>query len=437
MAIAPLPYLTPAGVVAGARDDLGGLTEVLWSARRSSELVAGVEELQRLKSAAAALEAQLLAEIDHRNVSKTELAWASTADWFTHCAGTTRSQGKRTVEHARRLVAEQAATLDALRDGVLSAEQAGVIVDAVEQLPLAADLRHRGEQALLTEAGRLNATDLHRTSRHLIHVVDPTREERQTEAAMDRADRRAHLGRGLSITTDGCGGIRLRGSGTVEDGATLRTALLALSAPVSTIDPETCEEQPDPRDHGARLWDALVHLAQHALDTNAVPHSHGSRPRVSVTVSHDDLHDQTVGPGQGVTEDGLDLAPSAVRRMACDCDLIRIPLDADGCVLDVGRTRRLVTPAIWTALIVRDAHCAFPGCSRHPVMCHAHHIRHWFDGGPTSLDNLVLLCGHHHRTVHHTPWHVRLGTDRRPEFKPPPKHGRPPPDWTRVRPRLE
>ena len=70
-------------------------------------------------------------------------------------------------------------------------------------------------------------------------------------------------------------------------------------------------------------------------------------------------------------------------------------------------------------------------------MCHAHHIHHWTDGGITSLDNLVLLCGHHHRTIHHTPWQVRLAHDRQPEFLPPPKTGRPPPDWTRHRPRLE
>ncbi len=120
---------------------------------------------------------------------------------------------------------------------------------------------------------------------------------------MDREDRRAHLGRGLSITTDDCGGIRLRGTGTTEDGTTLRTALLALATPaapatpVPTIDTETCQEQPDPRDHGARLWDALLTLAQHALDTDAVPHSHGTKPRVSVTVSHADLHEETGGVG--------------------------------------------------------------------------------------------------------------------------------------------
>jgi hypothetical protein len=35
------------------------------------------------------------------------------------------------------------------------------------------------------------------------------------------------------------------------------------------------------------------------------------------------------------------------------------------------------------------------------------------------LDNLVLLCRHHHRTVHLTDWQVRLAADRFPEFVPP------------------
>ncbi len=51
--------------------------------------------------------------------------------------------------------------------------------------------------------------------------------------------------------------------------------------------------------------------------------------------------------------------------------------------------------------------------------CDAHHIVHWNDGGPTGLDNLILLCGHHHRTMHHTEWRVEIGPDRRSVFYPP------------------
>ena len=51
------------------------------------------------------------------------------------------------------------------------------------------------------------------------------------------------------------------------------------------------------------------------------------------------------------------------------------------------------------ALKARDDGCRFPGCNSHRF-CDGHHIVHWRDGGETSLDNLVLLCRHHHRLVH-------------------------------------
>ena len=370
MAITPFPHPTPAGVVAGACAEIGALHEVLWSARPSGELVAGVEELQRLKAKAAALEAELVAELDVRETARRELGWGSTADWFTHLAGATRRQGRRTVEHARLLTTERTTTLAGLAAGEVSPEQAGVVVDAVERLPLAEHVRRRGEQLLLEEAGRLNATDLHRAGRHLASVVDPDREDREAEKALEREDRAAHLGRFLTVSEDGCGGIRVTGRGAVEDGAVLRAALLPLTKPEPTVDPVTCAEQPDPRDHGARMWDALIATAQHGLDSDLPPSAHGARPRVAITLTAETLDGD--GDGVGVTEDGLELPACVVRRLACDADLAPVVLDGQGGVLDVGRTRRLVTPAIWTALVVRDRHCAFPGCTRPPVMGHAH-----------------------------------------------------------------
>jgi hypothetical protein len=172
----------------------------------------------------------------------------------------------------------------------------------------------------------------------------------------------------------------------------------------------------DPRDHGARMFDALVQLARMAQVTGALPECHGGVPQVVVTIDYGDLEE---GLGQGTTTLGQEIDPATMRRLACDADLIPGVLDSEGRVLDVGRTQRLVTAAIWVALVLRDQHCAFPGCRRPPVMCHAHHIVPWVDGGVTSLDNLVLLCGTHHRIVHGTPWQVRLGSDGRPEFRPP------------------
>jgi hypothetical protein len=132
-----------------------------------------------------------------------------------------------------------------------------------------------------------------------------------------------------------------------------------------------------------------------------------------------------------------DLSVATIRRLACDAEIIPAVLGTHGEPLDVGRAKRQVTLAIWTALVIRDRHCAFPGCDRPPLMCHAHHIIHWILGGQTKLPNLVLLCGHHHRVLHHSPWEVRINPhDHTPEFKPPPKYGVER-DWIRHRPRLE
>jgi hypothetical protein len=79
----------------------------------------------------------------------------------------------------------------------------------------------------------------------------------------------------------------------------------------------------------------------------------------------------------------------------------------------------LFSGPIRRALVLRDGGCAFPGCDRPPRWCDGHHVKHWADGGPTCLDNAVLVCGFHHRLLHHGGWHVRIAADRLPEFLPP------------------
>ena len=344
------------------------------------------------------------------------------------------------MRHAKLLVGERTATRDALRDGLVSPEQAAVIVDAIEELPTNPHLRELAEKTLLAEAGRLHATDLAKAARHLLHVVDPAGAERKAQRDLDAQDRAAHLHRYLTLTEDGAGGVRLRGRGTVEDAATIKAALLPLTkpTPASGATGEECGDGEDVRDHGARMWDAMIQTCAHALGTHLPPDAHGARPRVAVTLTLDALKGKI--DWSPVTDDGTELSPGTARRLACDADVIPVVLGTRSEVLDVGRAHRLTTPALWRALVCRDRHCAFPGCTKPPVMGHAHHVVHWADGGPTALGNLVLLCGHHHRTIHSTPWRVRLNAgDGRPEFLPPAKPGRhhPAPEWIRQRARRE
>jgi HNH endonuclease/Domain of unknown function (DUF222) len=126
-----------------------------------------------------------------------------------------------------------------------------------------------------------------------------------------------------------------------------------------------------------------------------------------------------------------------VRRIGCDAGISRVITDPASVPLDVGRESRTVTAGQWAALVARDRGCAFPGCTRPSEWCIAHHIVHWADGGRTDLDNLVLLCGYHHRVVHHGGWQVIMAADRRPQFLPPPRVD---PDQTprrNTRPRYE
>ncbi len=82
----------------------------------------------------------------------------------------------------------------------------------------------------------------------------------------------------------------------------------------------------------------------------------------------------------------------------------------DSEILDLGRATRTPSPAIRKALHLRDGHCRFAGCDRPAHFCDAHHIVHWLRGGETCLDNLILLCRHHHSLLHEGRAYV-CGTD--------------------------
>ena len=104
--------------------------------------------------------------------------------------------------------------------------------------------------------------------------------------------------------------------------------------------------------------------------------------------------------------DGIRVSAETSRRMACDAAVVAMVRAKDGSMLSVGRRTRTIPPHIRRALEERDRGCRFPGCAGR--FTEAHHIKHWADGGETSLRNTVLLCRRHHRVVHEG--RVKMGT---------------------------
>ena len=109
-------------------------------------------------------------------------------------------------------------------------------------------------------------------------------------------------------------------------------------------------------------------------------------------------------PGRSELEDGTRVSAETSRRLSCDAGLVRIRHAPDGSVLDAGRRTRTISPALRRALEARDQGCRFPGCGLR--FTEGHHVKHWADGGETSLGNTLLLCRHHHRLVHEEGWKV-------------------------------
>jgi hypothetical protein len=206
--------------------------ETMFVTRPDEDLVATVELVEKARSALVAVQAGAVVEADIRGVAKEKLHYASTGDWLTHTGGLRKGGGKRILRRGYALTGPLAATREALAEGRVSPEQADIIWASVRDLPSSEALRARGEQVLVQHAGSFDASDLARTGRHLVHVVDPDADDRRLERELDREERAAHTDRYLSIVEDGAGGVRLKGRGSAEDGAILKAALLPLTKPL-------------------------------------------------------------------------------------------------------------------------------------------------------------------------------------------------------------
>jgi uncharacterized protein DUF222/HNH endonuclease len=106
------------------------------------------------------------------------------------------------------------------------------------------------------------------------------------------------------------------------------------------------------------------------------------------------------------------------RRLCCDAGVVEIEEDERGNALSVGRKWRTFSGALKRALLHRDRCCTFPGCTNE-LYLEGHHLKHWIDGGETSIDNGALLCSTHHRFVHEYGFTITLDETGHPRFRDP------------------
>ncbi|MFC6449209.1 HNH endonuclease [Cellulomonas gelida] len=146
----------------------------------------------------------------------------------------------------------------------------------------------------------------------------------------------------------------------------------------------------------AETWFAVRRMAAHSAAARTSRAPDGSTPHGEAGVAS-----PTSTWEPATSEDGAVVSASELAAALCDCAMTRVVMSAQGVPLDVGRTRRMFTPAQRRAVVARDRVCAWNGCGVPPGYCQVHHVTWWHrDGGRSDLRNAVLLCDFHHHEAH-------------------------------------
>jgi 5-methylcytosine-specific restriction endonuclease McrA len=308
----------------------------------------------------------------------------SCAAWLTWRVGLDPGAARERVRVARAL-----GTLPALAEALACGELSY------------AKLRALTRVATPETEARLLAVGRAGTAAHVERIVRGWRRVDQQAEAREAA--RQHLGRALHVYQGDDGMVVLRGRLTPEVGALLLRALDAARERIHqrTRDGSQVPPAADPAaaapTRAQQQADALALLAETALHHELDPGAPGERYQVVVHVDAAVLADPS-RHGQSVLEDGSHVSAETSRRLACDASRVVMRHDPAGRLVEVGARTRTIPPALRRALQHRDRGCRFPGCGVR--IGEGHHVRHWAQGGPTTLENLTLLCRRHHRAVH-------------------------------------
>jgi len=392
-----------------------------------TDVAAECAALIELVDTAQALVLERVAVLDQRGPAACGDALTARG-WLRREARCADATAARLVSLARRLHTDPErplrSTAAALREGSLTCDQAAAVADSTAAAP--AEVVADVEAALVRHGSHLGASELRRVGLSVAR--------RLAEQAGDSIPARvAESGdRYLRLRTTVGGRVVVDGILEPDTGRLLAAVLdpLAVPTPMPAPAPDG-SLVPDPRTAGQRRHDALHEALTLLAATDRLSEQGGARPTVQVLVDARDW--------QATTVEGDRLSESTMRQHACDAEASWVAVhrasalesvghgahdhDSDNGraltalrrelddlppalggqprqVLAAGRSSRLVTAAQRRVLVARDRGCTVRGCHAPPSRCHAHHVRHWIDGGPTNLDNLTLLCPAHHRYLH-------------------------------------
>lgn len=241
----------------------------------------------------------------------------------------------------------------------------------------------------------------HGTAHHVERLVAQYRRAKKlqdAEFAMDLHEKREVT---YYYDHDGCLVMKAR---IPADQGELVIKALEMALEDDFVGARLAGDNEDPEPVSARRADALCEIAEVFMNNAENSGSTADRYQVVVHVG------ARLAGEQPRLENGPHVSAETSRRISCDCSTTTIKEDKRGEPLNIGRRSRTIPPAMRRALMARDSGCRFPGCTNHKFV-DGHHIIHWANGGETSLDNLVLLCRHHHRLVHEGGFDCRRSTD--------------------------
>jgi hypothetical protein len=306
-----------------------------------------------------------------------------------------------------------------LGEGSVNLAQAKVIVKALNRLgdDLAPDLLRRAEAHLVREAGHFGPKALKRLGDKVLEVIAPDDFEDQERKNLEEEQRRANAATRLNFRKRGDGSTDIHARVPDSVAARLKAYLEAFTSPRHNngngqsdngndngqggpdqgdgpiADPATGQRISAERKRG-RAFCALLE----ALDPTALPIHGGNATTLVVTIDWTNLQN---GTGGATLPDGSRISVGEARRLACTAGILPAVLGGKSEVLDLGRKRRLFTPAQKRALGIEHPTCRAEGCTIPADWCEAHHDTDpWCQNGKTDLKDGKLFCNWHHHCAH-------------------------------------